>query len=231
MLSTNTIATASWEAADGLAIEYSPAVVEEVRRLAVDGFMAFGHGGLEVGGVLYGAREGHRVSVLASAELPCEHAFGPGFLLSENDRQALTRLLEPPAGLQTVGWYRTHTRKGLDLDASDRELFDQFLAKEKVIGLVLKPSRRGPSSAALYVRKTTGEILPLAPREFAIDTLRSPASISVEDKPEAIAEASTALAISDEREMAVAVVSGEAVAKAIHRTGVPRLPFPRPRFQ
>ena len=89
---------ASWEAADGLTVEYSPAVVEEVRRLAVDGFMAFGHGGLEVGGVLYGAREGHRVSVLASAELPCEHAFGPGFVLSENDRQALTRSWHEAAG-------------------------------------------------------------------------------------------------------------------------------------
>src|ERR1700689_2885042 len=176
MLSTITTETAVWEAADGVTIEYSLAAVDEVRRLAVDGFMAFGHGGLEVGGVLYGARDGNRVSVLASAELCCEHALGPGFILSATDRQALARLLEPPAGLQTVGWYRAHTRRGLDLDASDRELFDQFLPKEKGIGLVLKPSRRGPSSAALYVRKTTGEILPLAPREFAIDTLRSPAS-------------------------------------------------------
>src|ERR1700683_2726988 len=138
MLSTNTIAMAAWDSAGGATIEYSPAVVDEVRRLAVDGFMAFGHGGLEVGGVLYGAREGNRVSVLASAELPSEHALGPGFVLSGNDREALARLLEPPDGLQTVGWYRAHTRKSLDLDASDRDLFDQFLAKEKIIGLVLK---------------------------------------------------------------------------------------------
>jgi hypothetical protein len=229
MLSTNTTAMAVWEAANGATIEYLPAVLEEVRRLAVDGFMAFGHGGLEVGGVLYGVRDGNRLSVLASAELPCEHALGPGFVLSDKDRQALARLLEPPEGLQPVGWYRAHTRRGLDLNASDRDLFDQFLAMKKTIGLVLKPAHRGPSSAALYLRETTGDILPSAPREFAIEPLGRQAAEPVESEPDANAEASTALAIVAEREAAVAIVSEQAIVKGIHRNGVPRLPFMRPR--
>jgi hypothetical protein len=220
MLSTNTVAMAAWDSADGAIIEYSPAVVEDVRRLAVDGFMAFGHGGLEVGGVLYGAREGNRVSVLASTELPCEHALGPGFVLSGDDREKLARLLQPPAGLQTVGWYRAHTRKGLDLDVSDRELFDQFIANEKIIGLVLKPAQRGPSSAALYLRETTGEILPAAAREFTIEPLGCQKAVRVESEPDAHAEASTALAIAGDREAAVVRVS-EQVVEGIHRNGVP----------
>jgi hypothetical protein len=193
--------------------------------------MAFGHGGLEVGGVLYGARDGNRVSVLASAELPCEHALGPGFALSGNDRQTLARLLEPPDGLQTVGWYRAHTRKSLDLDVSDRDLFNQFLAKEKIIGLVLKPTHRGPSWAALYLRETTGEILPSAPREFTIEPLGRQADVPVEPEPVAEAEASTALAIAAEPEAPVVIVSDEAVVTSIHRNGVPQLPFRRPRYQ
>jgi hypothetical protein len=226
MLSTNTTPMPVWEAADGATIEYSPAVVDELRRLAVDGFNAFGHGGLEVGGVLYGARDGNRLSVLASAELPCEHALGPGFVLSGNDRKALAQLLDPPAGLEAVGWYRAHTRKGLDLDASDRELFEQFLAKKKIIGLVLKPTRRGPSSAALYLRETTGDILPSAPREFTIEPLGRPASVPVESD----SEASTALTIAAEREPAAVIVSEEAVVTGMHRP-VPRLQFKRLRYQ
>jgi hypothetical protein len=231
MLSNSTTAMAVWEAANGTTVEYSPAVVDEVRRLAVDGFMAFGHGGLEVGGVLYGARDGNRVSVLASAELPCEHALGPGFALSGNDRQTLARLLEPPDGLQTVGWYRAHTRKSLDLDVSDRDLFNQFLAKEKIIGLVLKPTHRGPSWAALYLRETTGEILPSAPREFTIEPLGRQAGVPVEPEPVAEAEASTALAIAAEPEAPVVIVSDQAVVASIHRNGVPQLPFRRPRYR
>ena len=220
---------AVWEAADGATVEYSPVVLEEVRRLAVDGFMAFGHGGLEVGGVLYGARDGNRLSVLASAELSCEHALGPGFVLSGNDRKALARLLEPPAGLQPVGWYRAHTRRGLDLDASDRDLFDQFIAMKKTIGLVLKPTHRGPSSAALYLRETTGDILPSAPREFAIEPLVRQSAEPVESEPDADAEASTPLAIVATREAAVAIVSEQAVVEGIHRNGVPGPPFMRSR--
>jgi hypothetical protein len=222
MLSTSTTAMAIWEAANGATVEYSPAVLEEVRRLAVDGFMAFGHGGLEVGGVLYGARDGNRLSVLASAELSCEHAFGPGFVLSGNDRNALARLLEPLAGLQPVGWYRAHTRRGLDLDASDRDLFDQFLVMKKTIGLVLKPTHRGPSPAALYLRETTGDILPSAPREFTIEPLPRQAGGPAESEADADTEASMALAIAGEREAAVVVVSEEAVEKGIVRIGEPR---------
>jgi hypothetical protein len=227
MLSTNTALMAVWEAADGATIEYSPAVVDELRRLAVDGFMAFGHGGLEVGGVLYGARDGNRVSVLGSAELPCEHALGPGFVLSGKDRQALAQLLEPPAGLEAIGWYRSHTRRGLDLDASDRELFAQFVAQEKIIGLVLKPTQRGPSAAAIYLRGTTGEILPPAPREFTIAPLGRQAGAPVESD----SEASTALTTAAESEPAPAIVSEQAVVKGIHQNAVPRLPLTRPRFQ
>jgi hypothetical protein len=161
---------------DGYAIEYSVAVVDELRRLAVEGLTAFGHGGLEVGGVLYGVRSGNRLRIQASAQLASEHAHGPGFVLSGNDRAALIELMEPPPGLETVGWYRAHTRRGLDLDAADRELFDQFPPNEVSIGLVLKPTHWGLSRASFCVRVASGEILPPAPREFTIEPLGAPES-------------------------------------------------------
>ena len=163
-----------WEYAEGAVIECSPALLQDLRRAAVDGFVSFAHGGLETGGVLYGVREGGRLSIRASAELPCEHAHGPGFLLSDNDRQALTRLLQAPDGLQTVGWYRAHTREGLGLDGRDLELFAEFFAEQKSVGLVLKPSHLGSAAAAFFVREETGEIQPPAPREFTIETIRAP---------------------------------------------------------
>lgn len=162
-----------WEFADGAAVECTTAVLEDLRRLAVQGFVAFGHGGLEVGGVLYGVREGDRLSIQAAAELPCEHALGPGFTLSDTDRQALGQLLLAPAGLECVGWYRSHTRSGLDLDAGDRDLFEQFFADRTSVGLVLKPTHWGQSAAAFYARRTNGEVLTSPQRDFTIDPLKS----------------------------------------------------------
>lgn len=169
-----------WEYAEGAAIECSPALLQELRRAAVDGFVSFAHGGLETGGVLYGLREGDRLTIQASAELPCEHALGPGFVLSDNDRQALMRLLEPPEGLQTLGWYRAHTRDGLVLDAGDLELFERFFAGGKSVGLMLKPSLLGSATAAFFVRERTGEIQPPAAREFTIQAARAPRPVRPE---------------------------------------------------
>jgi len=179
MLSDITADMVSVQLEEGSTIEYSRALLEEVRRLAVTGFTAFGRGGLEIGGMLYGLRVGNRLTIHAFAECPCEHSTGPAFVLSAKDRQVLAQLVRPPAGLETLGWYRTHTRRGLDLDESDRELFTQFPPQARTIGLVVKPARWGASAGAFYLRETTGEIGPRTPREFTVE----PPERSLEQAP------------------------------------------------
>ena len=90
------------ESGNRIAVQYSAGVLEEVRRLAVDGFNALSHGGVETGGILYGIREADCIRVLSFAELLCEHASGPRFVLSEKDRSVLTGLLQPPDEFETV---------------------------------------------------------------------------------------------------------------------------------
>ncbi len=187
MESYNTIELSRLEYADDDAIEFAPAVLEDLRRVSVAGFIAFGHGGLEIGGVLYGLRDGDRLSILAFAELECEHALGPGFVLSAKDREAIELLLKPPAGLETVGWFRSHTRSGLTLDESDRERFGRYFGEVRSAGLVLKPTHWGPAEAAFFVRETGGEIFPLEPRPFTIEAPRQKQEQSMQ--PECVAAA------------------------------------------
>src|SRR5690348_12491499 len=97
-------------------VEYSHAVMEEVRLQAVNGFNSFSHGGLEIGGVLYGERRGETVRILAAQELQCEHANGPGFVLSESDSGRFRELIKPRDGMRPVGWYCSHTRSGTTLN-------------------------------------------------------------------------------------------------------------------
>jgi len=169
---------------DRIAVQYSPDALEQMRRLSVDGFNAFPHGGMEIGGILYGVREAGCVRVLSFAELPCEHSSGPRFLLSENDRSMLTDLLHPPDELETLGWFRTHTRSNLELDADDREIFDQYFAQPESVTLILKPSHWGPASAAFFVRERCGKVVLATPWEFVLTPLKSetvaPASTEAE---------------------------------------------------
>jgi hypothetical protein len=153
---------------DGPVIECSMAVLESIRRQAVEGLVAFSHGGLETGGVLYGCREEGRLNIVSFAELPCEHALGPGFVLSERDRAALAGLLHAPSGLETLGWYRVHTRSGLMLDTHDRRLFELFPVDAGCAALIVKPTAWGPASAAFFLREPDGQIVPPAAREFLL---------------------------------------------------------------
>ncbi len=75
-------------------IEYLPSVLEEICAVAVEGLSRLRRGGVEVGGVLFGVRDGEAVRILAFRPTPCEHAVGPSFLLSEKDRRALENVLE-----------------------------------------------------------------------------------------------------------------------------------------
>src|SRR5437870_7801531 len=84
----------TWAVAESpITIEYSLVVIEEIRREVAEGFQKLSRGGIEVGGVLYGTRDSREVRLLAIRPIACEHARGPSFQLSDNDRAALDQQL------------------------------------------------------------------------------------------------------------------------------------------
>src|SRR5436305_7471217 len=107
-----------WWTVEGhsIVIEYSVDILDRIRAEVVDGFNRVRHGGIEVGGVLFGTREHNVVRVLAYRALQCEYATGPSFVLSAGDQARLRELLRSAGSdrrlhnLQPVGWYHSHTR-------------------------------------------------------------------------------------------------------------------------
>src|SRR5262245_12202371 len=103
--------------------------MDEIRGVAWEGLQQLVHGGLEVGGVLFGARRDGSIRLLTWRPIACEHAQGPTLRLSARDRVNLTRLLEAAkndpdlAGLQPVGWFVSHARSDIFLNASDIEIY------------------------------------------------------------------------------------------------------------
>jgi hypothetical protein len=149
-----------WQAeGSSIRIGYLPRLVEELGIAATEGFNRLPHGGLEIGGVLFGISEPDGVKVLALRELACEHALGPCFTLSDNDRILLQDLLHASqsdtelAGLQPVGWYVSHTRSELLLNDRDLQLFEQYFSQPWQIALVLRPHRFDPIRAGFFFRE------------------------------------------------------------------------------
>ena len=129
-------------------VEYSLVVIDEIRQVVADGFQRLQRGGIEVGGVLYGTRADRIVKVTAMREIACEHARGPTFHLSDNDRAALTAQLARDKedmrleGLQVVGWFLSHTRSDVTLQQSDLDTYSKFFPELWQVTMVVH--RRSP---------------------------------------------------------------------------------------
>jgi len=145
-------------------VEYSLVVIEEIRQVVADGFQRLQRGGIEVGGVLYGTREDRVVRILAMREIACEHARGPTFHLSDNDRAALTAQLVRDKedmrleGMLVVGWFLSHTRSDVTLQQSDLDTYSAFFPEPWQVTLVVHPGRAGAMRAGFFVRQPDGSV-------------------------------------------------------------------------
>jgi hypothetical protein len=147
-----------------LMIEYAPHVLEEIRVAATDELRQLSRGGIETGGVLFGTRGASSIRITSWRPIACEHARGPAFLLSHNDRMALDRLLQNQkqevalAGLHPLGWFVSHTRSSVGMLESDLKMYEHYFPWSWQTTLVLHPTREGPAEAGFFVRDANGNL-------------------------------------------------------------------------
>lgn len=155
-------------------IEYAPQVLDDIRLAVMDAFFSLPRGGAEIGGVLLGSHSGKRLVISSYEPLECEHAFGPGFTLSDRDQARLAAQLATPhpPGVETVGWYHSHTRSEIFLSESDIEIHDRFFPAPWQVALVLKPHTFQPTRAGFFFREPGGQFHASASyREFQLAAL------------------------------------------------------------
>jgi len=155
----------SWSAAESpVTVEYSLVAIEEIRHEVAEGFQRLSRGGVDVGGVLYGTREGRTVRILAMRPIACEHAHGPVFQLSDADRELLQEQLEHDiedprlSEMICVGWFVSHTRSGIVLSEVDQEIFSRYFGAPWQVTLIVRPSRGGVMRAGFFVREHDGTV-------------------------------------------------------------------------
>jgi DNA-directed RNA polymerase subunit RPC12/RpoP len=132
---------------------------------------------LETGGVLYGIHEPERIQILAAKPLQCEHALGPGFVLSKKDEKRLEQLITAPTsdpelrGLQAVGWYHSHIRSRIFLSERDLQIHSRYFYAPFQIALVIRRESERPVRAGFFFRESSGELRTDASHEeFMVET-------------------------------------------------------------
>ena len=145
-------------------ITYPLSLLHEIDFLVNEGYRSIPYGGIEVGGLLFGHLDPTSARFEAFRVIPCEHASGPSFVLSEHDISALAQQLETSSsdpdlqGLEAIGWFISHTRKGLQLNDHESVLFDRFFHKPGMITLLVKPEKFKPTRFSFLVRGVAGEV-------------------------------------------------------------------------
>jgi hypothetical protein len=149
----------------GRRVECSLSVINAMASAARDGFRRFRHGGMEVGGILIGSKEGSTIRV--SQAKPAEISYGRGaiFLLTATEQEEWDALIRKinrelaPRNLQVVGYYESRTRREASLKGSDMEIYDAHFYQPSQVCIIVKADNDGEAVAAVYIRNERGEML------------------------------------------------------------------------
>lgn len=174
-------------------IKYSLPLLHEIEFFVSDAYRRISYGGLEVGGLLYGAMENDGPTLLAYQPIECQHQLGPSFTLSESDVEALRLQVAKPfdhelhGQLMLAGWFISHCRSDLKLTAREFELFDELFPGPRQITMLVKPEKVKPTRYGFLVRPRQAKltdplcydpfILPLTTRQKDQTVASAPASV------------------------------------------------------
>ncbi len=140
-------------------VEYSRETMEQVRRHALLGFLSVPKIGAGAGGLLLGERTPDGVRILGSVEIPCSHASGPAFALTDAEILGALGLVRQPRQVAVVGWYVSRTRGAIELGDREMSIYGILCAEPWQIALVLQPRAVHTTKAVLCYRDGTGAIL------------------------------------------------------------------------
>jgi hypothetical protein len=158
----------------GMQVSYSLPLFHEIDFQVNEGYRRIPHGGVEIGGVLYGRVSGKAVTLEAFRLIDCEHASGPSFLLSERDLAQMRITIQGASsdqelqGLSPVGWFIAHTRSPLRMSQREIELFEQFFPEPGRVTVLVKPEKFKPTRFAFLLRSESRTVFPDGERSSVI---------------------------------------------------------------
>ena len=153
--------------------------MDGIARDVLEGFGTLPRRGLEVGGLLLGrVMGGSRPTTWIERYQPivCAHRFGPQFILDSHDTKALenaaARIFEG-GELSVVGFYRSHTRLGFQLEASDFDLIRRYFSDPSDLILLIKPQSLRNVTGQFYSWNAASGALPAGESFPYLDHLRA----------------------------------------------------------
>jgi protein TonB len=150
----------TWEVAQKpVAVRLPLPLIDRLESQAVENFRSLSSRGSEIGGLLLGSAVPGSPAVVSLADfelISCEYSRGPLYRLSDADQGRFEKAMEKYAsgnGPRVVGFFRSHTRKGLTLDAEDVAFFEPRFHEPHQIVMLIRPFATKVSTAGIFIRE------------------------------------------------------------------------------
>ena len=131
-------------------------LIDRLEREAVESFRSLTSRGSEIGGLLLGeVSQGSPLIVsIADYELiACDYSRGSLYRLSDADTGRFEHAIQQrsASGCPAVGFFRSHTRKGIALDADDLAFFQARFRDPHHLALLVRPFATKASTAGIFI--------------------------------------------------------------------------------
>jgi hypothetical protein len=170
-------------------VEFSPEVLEKIRLAVARAYLADPRGGPEVGGILFGRRNGNTIVLTDSALFEAEHSSLTSFHVSQRDQARIVDALESSVGAdsQPVGWF--HSLRGeLSFTQGDLQVHRRFFPERWHTLLLVKPDKSNPIRASFFFPNCQGALLSGRAQEFVLQQARLPLAPETPPPPPPVAE-------------------------------------------
>jgi hypothetical protein len=142
----------------GLALEYSPAVLESIREAVAREFLNSTDRGVSLTGLLLGRAQGGSIQIRGWEPASVDGSDWIAALESQ------VRLAER-AEREVVGWFRSRATGDGRLIEEDIRAMEQIFPGQQRVALILRPSNQRPMLAAFHLRDANGHFAPDRPTQ------------------------------------------------------------------
>jgi len=181
-----------WESpSKRVVVELGFDVVDQLNYDVMKGFGAVPRRGAEVGGLLLGTveyGEPATIRITDCASVPCQHARGPSFILSDTDLAQFDEIVGR-SSLRVVGMYRSNTREFFELTPEDATLMENHIPGGGAVALLIKPFATRIAEAVFLVREdgrvenTSAEPFPFRRKEMGGGASKPPRTAPANPDP------------------------------------------------
>jgi len=132
-------------------------MIDHMEKEVVENFRSLTSRGSEIGGLLLGTVSPGNPAIVSIDDfelISCDYSRGPLYRLSDADMGRFERAMQQRQGGNSplvVGYFRSHTRKGLSLDAEDVAFLEARFRDPHQVALLVRPYATKASTAGIFI--------------------------------------------------------------------------------